>query len=63
MKYPLPTMTLNDKYCKHIMWTIVKFGLTKDGISSTCHAAVRYGIALLETLDSLTLLWFNIQAT
>ena len=36
-------MTLNEKECKHTMQTIVKLGLTKAGISSTLHTAVRYG--------------------
>ena len=42
MKYPLSAMPLNKKECKHIMQPIVKFGLTKVGISSTLHTAVRY---------------------
>ena len=36
-------MTLNKEECKHIMWPILKFGLNKDGISSTLHTVVRYG--------------------
>ena len=35
-------MTLNEEECKHIMQNIVKFVLTKAGISSTLHIAVRY---------------------
>ena len=42
MKYPLSAMTLNKKQFKHTMQPIVKFGLTKAGISSTLHTAVRY---------------------
>ena len=42
IKYPLPSTTLNDKECKHIMWSIVKFGLTKAGISNTLHTVI-YG--------------------
>ena len=41
IKYPLPAMTLNQEEFKHIMRPIVNFGLTKDGISSTLHRAVR----------------------
>ena len=41
-KYPLPSITLDDKECKPIMQPIVKFGLAKAGISSTLHTAVRY---------------------
>ena len=36
-------MTLNKKLCKHIMQPIVKFGLTKSGISRTLHTVVIYG--------------------
>ena len=43
IKYPLSSITLNDKYCKHIMQPIVKFGLTKVGTSSTLHTAIIYG--------------------
>ena len=43
MKHPLSAMTLNEEECKHIMQPIVKFGLAKDGISSTFHTSVRYG--------------------
>ena len=43
MKYRLPAMVLNEEECKHIMRHIVKFGLTKAGISGTLHTAVRYG--------------------
>ena len=43
IKHPLPSMMLNDKECKHIMRSIVKFGLIKAGISSTLHTAVIYG--------------------
>ena len=43
MKYPLPALTLNEEECKHIMQPILKFGLTKPGISSNLHSAVRYG--------------------
>ena len=48
IKYPLASMTLNKKECKHIMQTIVNFGLTKAGIISTLHTAVRYGPWSLE---------------
>ena len=40
--YPLPDMTLNEEEFKHSMQPIVKFGLTKTGIISTLHTAVRY---------------------
>ena len=43
MKYPLPAMTLNYKEYKRIIQPIVKFGLTKAGIISNLHMAVRYG--------------------
>ena len=43
MKYPLLVMMLKKKECKHIMQTIVKFGLTKAGISSNLRKNVRYG--------------------
>ena len=43
MKYSLSYMILNEKECQHIMQPIVKFGLTKAGISSTLHTEVRYG--------------------
>ena len=43
MKYPLPAMTLNYKEYKRTIQPIVKFGLTKAGIISTLHMAVRYG--------------------
>ena len=43
IKHPLLAMTLNEKECKHIMQTIVKFGLTKARISSTLHTEVIYG--------------------
>ena len=43
MKYPLSDRTLNEEECKHIMQPIVKFKVTKYGISSTLHTAVRYG--------------------
>ena len=43
MKYPLSDMTLNKKEYKHIMKPIIKFGLTKAGISSILHTSVRYG--------------------
>ena len=51
MKYPLSDIKLNGKECKHIMKPIVKFGLTKSGISSTLHTAVRYGPGLLKELE------------
>ena len=43
MKYPLVSMTLNDKECKHVMQPIVNFGLTKAGISSTLYTVVKFG--------------------
>ena len=43
MKYSLPAMKQNRKEFKHTMQPIVKFELTKSGISSTLHMAVRYG--------------------
>ena len=61
IKYPLPSITLNDKYFKHIMQPIVKFGITKAGISSTFHIAVRYGPNILEALVYLTPLLFKEQ--
>ena len=36
-------MKLDKEEFKHIMQPIVKFGLTKAGIISTLHIAVRYG--------------------
>ena len=41
MKYTLSAMTLNEKECKNIMQPIVKFGLTKEGISINLHTEVR----------------------
>ena len=35
-------MTINKEECKHIIPPIVKFGITKDGISSNLHTSVRY---------------------
>ena len=61
MKYPLPAMTVNKKECKHTMQTIVKFGLTKTGISSTLHTAVSMGLDLLEELDIFTSSFFKVQ--
>ena len=43
LKYLLAALTLNEKECKHILQHIIKFGLTKAGISSTLQTAVRYG--------------------
>ena len=42
MKYPLYIITLNEEEWKHIMQPIVKFGLTKDNLSSNLNTAVIY---------------------
>ena len=49
-KYPLSAMTLKKKECTHVMQPIVKFGLTKSGISSTLHTAVKYGTRSLRVI-------------
>ena len=61
MKYPLPAMTVNKKECKHTMQPIVKFGLTKTGMSSTLHTEVSMGLDLLEALDILNSSLFKVQ--
>ena len=45
-----PLMTLNEKECKHIMRPILKFGLTKAGISSTLHIEFIHGPLSLEVI-------------
>ena len=51
MKYPLPAMNLYEKECKQIMRPIVKFGLTKAGISSTLNTVVIYWPCSLGGID------------
>ena len=46
-------MVTNENECKHIMWHIVKIGLTKAGISITTHTAFRYGPQSLGSIGSL----------
>ena len=52
MKYPPSAMKLNEKECKHIMQPIAKFVLTRAGISSTRHTAVKYGPRSLRGIEN-----------
>ena len=54
-------MTLNEKEYKHIMWPIVKYGLTKAGISSVSIKRSYMGLNILEEFDYFTSSWFKKQ--